>query len=411
MICPATGWSSSLMSMLLRSPSPPLTQDHVEQRLGDGVGAPAPARDDAAWRGRCSRPGPPGRMGWRVRSVRFARPWILFIWPFRVRVNHTRPAQDILAAVSTDAARSLDHLRHLLDALELRRDPARPRRHDRLRQRATLPHDEAAVRAAHRPADRELLHLRRGPPAPARRAGTLRPRTARTSSTSRSRTATRSPIIYSSKRIPGEPPLSDHRIVTMIDISRQKDGRGGDEGAVQLHRADERHRARAGAGAEALRGEARGARPPAHGASCTSRTWRRSTCSPSPPKPRTWTRAARAAHRALHAPAGRAAGHGGRRRGSDRILVDPARHRQDPRARPHPRQARPARRRRAPQMQQHTLAGERILSQRVVLRPRAADRAQPPRELGRLGLPGPTGGRVDPARGADRSRLRRVTTR
>ncbi len=31
------------------------------------------------------------------------------------------------------------------------------------------------------------------------------------------------PIIYSAKRIPGAPPLSDHRIVTMIDISRQKE--------------------------------------------------------------------------------------------------------------------------------------------------------------------------------------------
>jgi putative two-component system response regulator len=33
---------------------------------------------------------------------------------------------------------------------------------------------------------------------------------------------TRLPIVYASKRIPGPPPLSDHRIVTMIDITRQK---------------------------------------------------------------------------------------------------------------------------------------------------------------------------------------------
>ena len=33
----------------------------------------------------------------------------------------------------------------------------------------------------------------------------------------------RLPIVYSSKRIPGEPPLSDHRVVTMIDVSRQKE--------------------------------------------------------------------------------------------------------------------------------------------------------------------------------------------
>jgi PAS domain S-box-containing protein/putative nucleotidyltransferase with HDIG domain len=34
------------------------------------------------------------------------------------------------------------------------------------------------------------------------------------------------PIVYASKRIPGPPPLSDHRIVTMIDITRQKEAEG-----------------------------------------------------------------------------------------------------------------------------------------------------------------------------------------
>jgi PAS domain S-box-containing protein len=33
---------------------------------------------------------------------------------------------------------------------------------------------------------------------------------------------TKLPIVYASKRVPGPPPLSDHRIVTMIDVSRQK---------------------------------------------------------------------------------------------------------------------------------------------------------------------------------------------
>src|SRR5262245_29329620 len=31
------------------------------------------------------------------------------------------------------------------------------------------------------------------------------------------------PIVYSSKHVPGNPPLSDHRVITMIDIRRQKD--------------------------------------------------------------------------------------------------------------------------------------------------------------------------------------------
>ena len=37
---------------------------------------------------------------------------------------------------------------------------------------------------------------------------------------------TKLPIVYASKRIPGPPPLSDHRIVTMIDITRQKEAEG-----------------------------------------------------------------------------------------------------------------------------------------------------------------------------------------
>jgi PAS domain S-box-containing protein len=35
------------------------------------------------------------------------------------------------------------------------------------------------------------------------------------------------PIVYTSKRVPGPPPLGEHRIVTMIDISRQKEAESG----------------------------------------------------------------------------------------------------------------------------------------------------------------------------------------
>ncbi len=33
----------------------------------------------------------------------------------------------------------------------------------------------------------------------------------------------RLPIVYSSKRVPGDAPLGDHRVITMIDVTRQKD--------------------------------------------------------------------------------------------------------------------------------------------------------------------------------------------
>jgi PAS domain S-box-containing protein len=123
--------------------------------------------------------------------------------------------------VSTDAAPSLEHLRHLLDALNcgailLDRAGTIAYANERLCRMMKLPcakligqsiesfyeseDDRKHLRDAlnHFEMDREAeFHL------PQPDGGRL-------------------PIIYSSKRIPAAPPLSDHRIVTMIDIARQK---------------------------------------------------------------------------------------------------------------------------------------------------------------------------------------------
>ena len=59
-------------------------------------------------------------------------------------------------------------------------------------------------------------------------------------------------------------------------------------------------------------------------------------------------------------------------------------------------------------MRQHTVAGERILGTQREHAAGRADRARVARALGRPRLPGRARRRGDPARGADRVRLRRL---